>query len=110
MKTCLGILSEPRENGFVNRDMLFYMLNELSPEYFSSQSQVNRTIQDVVALLRCSPYNLRILESCRGRVAGLIRLEVPKALSVDCSRYKERYSIPSDLNFLDILSMKERNI
>lgn len=45
MKTCLGILSEPRENGFVNRDMLFYMLNELSPEYFSSQSQVNRTIQ-----------------------------------------------------------------
>ncbi|KAG8388768.1 hypothetical protein BUALT_Bualt02G0159600 [Buddleja alternifolia] len=72
MEMCYQILVQ--ENRGTQRE-LFYKLLCDSPEYFTSQSQVNRTIQDLVALLRCSRFSLGIMASSRGAVASRLWLQ-----------------------------------
>ncbi|KAK2664153.1 hypothetical protein Ddye_002727 [Dipteronia dyeriana] len=96
MEMCFQILVQEKR---VTQRELFYKLLCESPEYFTSQLQVNRTIQDVVALLRCSRYSLGIMASSRG-------LE-PNGEAVDCSQCgSSGYAISGDLNLLDNLMMK----
>ncbi|KAG8375019.1 hypothetical protein BUALT_Bualt10G0056000 [Buddleja alternifolia] len=104
----------------VTQRELFYKLLCDSPDYFTSQSQVNRTIQDLVALLRCSRYSLGIMASSRGAVAGRLweswDLESryspsvthePNQEAVDCSTSgSSGYAISGDLNLLEKLVMK----
>ncbi|THG10983.1 hypothetical protein TEA_024346 [Camellia sinensis var. sinensis] len=86
---------------------LFYKLLCDSPDYFTSQLQVNRTIQDVVALLRCSRYSLGIMASSRGAIAGRLLLQEPNQEVVDCSACgSSGYTISGDLNLLEKLVMK----
>ncbi|CAN1189655.1 Meiotic recombination protein SPO11-2 [Linum perenne] len=101
MELCYQTLSQEKR---VTQRELFYKLLCDSPEYFSSQPQVNRTIQDVVSLLRCSRFSLGIVASSRGVVAG--RLE-PNQEIVDCSECgSSGYSISGDLDLLDRLTMR----
>jgi len=97
MEMCFKILSQEKR---VTQRELFYKLLCVSPDCFSSQLQVNRTIQglfnfiflrigfcsiermvlnlcvtDVVGLLRCSRYSLGIMASSRGIVAGRLLLQ-----------------------------------
>ncbi|CAN1189656.1 Meiotic recombination protein SPO11-2 [Linum perenne] len=72
MELCYQTLSQEKR---VTQRELFYKLLCDSPEYFSSQPQVNRTIQDVVSLLRCSRFSLGIVASSRGVVAGRLVLQ-----------------------------------
>ncbi|CAN1300544.1 Meiotic recombination protein SPO11-2, partial [Linum perenne] len=91
----------------VTQRELFYKLLCDSPEYFSSQPQVNRTIQDVVSLLRCSRFSLGIVASSRGVVAGRLVLQEPNQEIVDCSECgSSGYSISGDLDLLDRLTMR----
>ncbi|WRX18288.1 Spo11/DNA topoisomerase VI [Theobroma cacao] len=96
MEMCFEILIEEKK---VTQRELFYKLLCDSPDYFSSQLQVNRTIQDVVALLRCSRNSLGIMASSKG-------LE-PNQEVVDCSACgSSGYAISGDLKLLDSLIMK----
>ncbi|KAJ0106072.1 hypothetical protein Patl1_17638 [Pistacia atlantica] len=123
MEMCFHILVEEKQ---VTQRELFYKLLCDSPEYFTSQLQVNRTIQDVVALLRCSRYSLGIMASGRGLVAGRLLLQAlisfisfdcifafcliymePNHEVVDCSACgSSGYAISGDLNLLEKLVMK----
>ncbi|XP_031249563.1 meiotic recombination protein SPO11-2 isoform X2 [Pistacia vera] len=104
MEMCFHILVEEKQ---VTQRELFYKLLCDSPEYFTSQLQVNRTIQDVVALLRCSRYSLGIMASSRGLVAGRLLLQEPNHEVVDCSACgSSGYAISGDLNLLEKLVMK----
>ncbi|XP_073131201.1 meiotic recombination protein SPO11-2 isoform X1 [Henckelia pumila] len=104
MVMCHQILVQEKK---VTQRELFYKLLSDSPEYFTSQLQVNRTIQDVVALLRCSRYSLGIMASSRGVVAGRLLLQEPNLNIVDCSICgSSGYAISGDLNFLENLMMK----
>ncbi|KAJ0048045.1 hypothetical protein Pint_15092 [Pistacia integerrima] len=123
MEMCFHILVEEKQ---VTQRELFYKLLCDSPEYFTSQLQVNRTIQDVVALLRCSRYSLGIMASSRGLVAGRLLLQAlilsllslliaflhsvlyePNHEVVDCSACgSSGYAISGDLNLLEKLVMK----
>ncbi|KAK8972796.1 hypothetical protein V6N11_033136 [Hibiscus sabdariffa] len=109
MEKCLEILIQEKR---VTQRELFYKLLCDSPDYFSSQLQVNRTIQefcakDVVALLRCSRYSLGIMASSRGLVAGRILLQEPNQEAVECSACgSSGYAISGDLNLLESLIMK----
>ncbi|XVE64775.1 hypothetical protein DITRI_Ditri07aG0128900 [Diplodiscus trichospermus] len=104
MEMCFEILIQEKR---VTQRELFYKLLCDSPAYFSSQLQVNRTIQDVVALLRCSRYSLGIMASSRGLVAGRILLQEPNQETVDCSACgSSGYAISGDLNLLEGLVMK----
>ncbi|XP_057989557.1 meiotic recombination protein SPO11-2 isoform X2 [Hevea brasiliensis] len=104
MEVCFLILVQEKR---VTQRELFYKLLCVSPEYFSSQLQVNRTIQDVVALLRCSRYSLGIMASSRGVVAGRLLLQEPNQEVVDCAECgSSGYAISGDLNMLDKLLMK----
>ncbi|KAL4339468.1 hypothetical protein GQ457_08G032230 [Hibiscus cannabinus] len=104
MEKCLEIVIQEKR---VTQRELFYKLLCDSPDYFSSQLQVNRTIQDVVALLRCSRYSLGIMASSRGLVAGRILLQEPNQEAVDCSACgSSGYAISGDLNLLESLIMK----
>ncbi|KAE8710797.1 Meiotic recombination protein SPO11-2 [Hibiscus syriacus] len=101
MEMCFEILIQEKR---VTQRELFYKLLCNSPDYFSSQLQVNRTIQDVVALLRCSRYSLGIMASSRGLVAGL---QEPNQEAVDCSACgSSGYAISGDLKLLESLIMK----
>ncbi|KAH1107235.1 hypothetical protein J1N35_011003 [Gossypium stocksii] len=104
MEMCFEILIQEKR---VTQRELFYKLLCDSPHYFSSQLQVNRTIQDVVALLRCSRYSLGIMASSKGLVAGRILLQEPNQEAVDCSACgSSGYAISGDLNLLESLIMK----
>ncbi|XVF52978.1 hypothetical protein PTKIN_Ptkin05aG0061400 [Pterospermum kingtungense] len=104
MEMCFEILIQEKR---VTQRELFYKLLCDSPDYFSSQLQVNRTIQDVVALLRCSRFSLGIMASSRGLVAGRILLQEPNQEAVDCSACgSSGYAISGDLKLLESLVMK----
>ncbi|TYH58348.1 hypothetical protein ES332_D08G147900v1 [Gossypium tomentosum] len=104
MEMCFEFLTQEKR---VTQRELFYKLLCDSPHYFSSQLQVNRTIQDVVALLRCSRYSLGIMASSKGLVAGRILLQEPNQEAVDCSACgSSGYAISGDLNLLESLIMK----
>ncbi|KAM7256522.1 hypothetical protein ACFE04_012263 [Oxalis oulophora] len=116
MEICLQILVQKKR---VTQRELFYMLLCKSPDYFSSQLQVNRTTQgrtftplfclgvvDIVALLRCTRYSLGIMASSRGVVAGRLLLQTPNEGVVDCTQCgSSGYAISGDLNLLDNLVM-----
>ncbi|KAJ8764900.1 hypothetical protein K2173_010365 [Erythroxylum novogranatense] len=103
MGLCLQILVQGKR---VTQRELFYKLLCDSPSYFSSQLQVNRTIQDVVALLQCSRFSLGIMASSRGVVAGRLLLQEPDQEVIDCSTCgSSGYAISGDLNLLDKLNM-----
>ncbi|PSS11368.1 Meiotic recombination protein like [Actinidia chinensis var. chinensis] len=104
MEMCYQVLVQ--EKRLTQRE-LFYKLLCDSPEYFTSQLQVNRTIQDVVALLRCSRFSLGIMASSRGAIAGRLFLQEPGQEVVDCSACgSSGYAISGDLNLLEKLVMK----
>ncbi|KAJ9555130.1 hypothetical protein OSB04_009744 [Centaurea solstitialis] len=126
MEMCYEILVQEKR---VTQRELFYKLLCASPDYFASQLQVNQTIQDVVALLRCSRFSLGIMASSRGAVAGRLLLQIlhngPTVSTYGCSSasklcYKEPdqetvdctacgssgYAISGDLNLLEKLIMK----
>ncbi|XP_057968460.1 meiotic recombination protein SPO11-2 isoform X2 [Malania oleifera] len=104
MEMCLRILVQEKR---VTQRELFYKLLCGSPEYFTSQLQVNRTIQDVVALLRCSRYSLGIIASSRGAVAGRLWLQEPNQEVVDCSTCgSSGHAISGDLNLLEKMAMR----
>ncbi|GMQ05546.1 hypothetical protein CsSME_00050532 [Camellia sinensis var. sinensis] len=104
MEMCYQVLVQ--EKRLTQRE-LFYKLLCDSPDYFTSQLQVNRTIQDVVALLRCSRYSLGIMASSRGAIAGRLLLQEPNQEVVDCSACgSSGYTISGDLNLLEKLVMK----
>ncbi|KAL7160019.1 hypothetical protein ABFS83_01G066800 [Erythranthe nasuta] len=104
MEMCYQILIEEKK---VTQRELFYKLLCDSPQYFTSQLQVNRTIQDLVALVRCSRYSLGIMASSRGAVAGRLLLQEPNQEIVDCSTCgSSGYAISGDLNLLENLVMK----
>ncbi|PQQ16648.1 meiotic recombination protein SPO11-2 [Prunus yedoensis var. nudiflora] len=104
MAMCSQILGQEKK---VTQRELFYKLLCDSPDYFSSQSQVNRTVQDVVALLRCSRYSLGIMASSRGLVAGRLLLQEPNQGVVDCAACGfSGHGISGDLSSIDSLIMK----
>ncbi|KAJ6701778.1 MEIOTIC RECOMBINATION PROTEIN SPO11 [Salix koriyanagi] len=101
MEMCFKILLQEKR---VTQRELFYKLLCVSPDCFSSQLQVNRTIQ---ALLRCSRFSLGIMASSRGIVAGRLLVQEPDKEMVDCSECgSSGYAISGDLNLLDRLVMK----
>ncbi|XP_010418437.1 PREDICTED: meiotic recombination protein SPO11-2-like [Camelina sativa] len=104
MEMCFQILLLEKR---VTQRELFYKLLCDSPDYFSSQIEVNRTVQDVVALLRCSRYSLGIMASSRGLVAGRLFLQEPGKEAVDCSACgSSGFAITGDLNLLDNTIMR----
>ncbi|XP_021820855.1 meiotic recombination protein SPO11-2 [Prunus avium] len=104
MAMCSQILGQEKK---VTQREIFYKLLCDSPDYFSSQSQVNRTVQDVVALLRCSRYSLGIMASSRGLVAGRLLLQEPNQGVVDCAACGfSGHGISGDLSSIDSLIMK----
>ncbi|XP_062147215.1 meiotic recombination protein SPO11-2 [Alnus glutinosa] len=104
MEMCFRILVQEKR---VTQRELFYKLLCDSPDYFTSQLQVNRTIQDVVALLRCSRYSLGIMASSRGLVAGRLSLQEPNQEVVDCSACgSSGHPISGDLSLLEKLVLK----
>uniref|UniRef100_A0A7N0TVJ6 DNA topoisomerase (ATP-hydrolyzing) n=2 Tax=Kalanchoe fedtschenkoi TaxID=63787 RepID=A0A7N0TVJ6_KALFE len=103
IEVCLQILAQGKR---VTQRELFYMLLCDSPDYFSCQLQVNKTIQDVVALLRCSRYSLGIMASSRGVVVGRLKLQEPGKDPVDCSGCgSSGFGISGDLDLVDGLIM-----
>ncbi|GAB2209342.1 hypothetical protein Droror1_Dr00026553 [Drosera rotundifolia] len=101
MEMCLRVLVEEKR---VTQRELFYKLLCSSPEYFTSQKQVNRTIQDVVVLLRCSRYSLGIMASSRGLIAGRVMLQEANQDVVDCSSCgSSGHTIKGELNLLENL-------
>jgi DNA topoisomerase VI subunit A len=60
----------------VTQRELFYMLLTDAAAKVESQAQVNESIQDVVALLRCDRRSLGILASSKGSVVGRLVIEV----------------------------------
>ncbi|KAK3429352.1 hypothetical protein EUGRSUZ_E00781 [Eucalyptus grandis] len=104
MEMCYQILIQEKK---VTQRELYYKLLCTSSEYFTSQLQVNKAIQDTVALLRCSRYSLGIMASSRGLVAGRLLLQEPNKEIVDCcSCGSSGYPISGDLNLLEKLIMK----
>lgn len=104
MEICFQILTEEKR---VTQRELFYKLLCHSPDYFSSQLQVNRSIQDVVSLLRCSRFSLGIMASSRGLIAGRVILQGPNQEVVDCSACgSSGHPISGDLDYLDKLSVR----
>ncbi|TYI14663.1 hypothetical protein ES332_A08G135100v1 [Gossypium tomentosum] len=96
MEMCFEILIQDKR---VTQRELFYKLLCDSPHYFSSQLQVNRTIQAVTVL--------GIMASRKGLVAGRILLQEPNQEAVDCPACgSSGYAISGDLNLLESLSMK----
>lgn len=104
MEMCSQILIQDKR---VTQRELFYKLLCNSPAYFPTQLHVNRTVQDVVALLRCSRYSLGIMASSRGLVAGRLLLQEPEQEVVDCTACgSSGYAISGDLDLLQKLTLK----
>ncbi|KAE9596530.1 putative DNA topoisomerase (ATP-hydrolyzing) [Lupinus albus] len=103
MEMCYQILLQEK---CVTQRELYYKLLCDSPHLFPSQTDVNRTIQDVVALLRCSRFSLGIIASSRGLIAGRIILQEPGKEDVDCSMCgSSGHTISGDFNLLQKLSL-----
>ncbi|XP_004511556.1 meiotic recombination protein SPO11-2 isoform X1 [Cicer arietinum] len=101
MEMCYQILLQEKR---VTQRELFYKLLCDSPHLFPSQKDVNRTIQDLVALLRCSRYSLGIMASSRGLIAGRLILQEPGKEVVDCSVCgSSGHTISGDFNLLEKL-------
>ncbi|KAL9328729.1 hypothetical protein ACSQ67_003732 [Phaseolus vulgaris] len=101
MEICYQILLQEKR---VTQRELFYKLLCLSPDLFPSQTHVNRTIQDLVALLRCSRFSLGIMASSRGLISGRLTLQEPGKEVVDCSLCgSSGFPISGDLNLLERL-------
>ncbi|OVA16955.1 Spo11/DNA topoisomerase VI [Macleaya cordata] len=99
MEICFQLLVKEKR---VTQRELFYKLLCDSPDYFNSQLQVNRTIQDVVALLRCSRHSLGIMASSRGAVVGRLMIQEPNQEIVDCTMCgSSGHAITGDLNLLE---------
>ncbi|KAG7036015.1 Meiotic recombination protein SPO11-2 [Cucurbita argyrosperma subsp. argyrosperma] len=108
MEMCSQILLQEKR---VTQRELFYKLLCDSPAYFPTQLHVNRTIQDVVALLRCSRFSLGVMASSRGLVAGRLLLQAhcsePEQETVDCAACgTSGYAISGDLDLLRKLTLK----
>ncbi|KAI3848703.1 hypothetical protein MKX03_025077 [Papaver bracteatum] len=104
MEMCYQLLMKEKR---VTQRELFYKLLCDSPEYFTSQLEVNRSIQDVVALLRCSRHSLGIMASSRGLVAGRLMIQEPNKEVVDCSMCgSSGYAITGDLSLLEKMSIR----
>lgn len=104
MEMCYHVLLQEKR---VTQRELFYKLLCDSPHYFPSQLHVNRTIQDLVALLQCSRYSLGIMASSRGAVAGRLLLQEANKEVMDCSCCgSSGYAISGDLDLLQSLSMR----
>lgn len=101
MEMCFRILGLGKQ---VTQRELFYKLLCDSPEYFPSQNQVNRTVQDVVALLRCSRQSLGIMASSRGAIVGRLLLQEPGQETIDCAVLGPAgHAITGDLGLLSKL-------
>ncbi|KAL2348014.1 hypothetical protein Fmac_002014 [Flemingia macrophylla] len=101
MEICYQILLQ--EKRVTQRELFYKMLCD-SSHLFPSQKHVNRTIQDLVALLRCSRYSLGIMASSRGLVAGRLVLQEPGKEVVDCSLCgSSGFAISGDLTLLENL-------
>ncbi|KAK9103736.1 hypothetical protein Sjap_020990 [Stephania japonica] len=102
MEICYQLLIKGK---MVTQRELFYKLLSSSPEFFASQLQVNRSIQEVVALLRCSRHSLGIMASSRGAIAGrLVLQKEPEQEIVDCTMCgSSGHAITGDLNVLEKL-------
>ncbi|XP_031495683.1 meiotic recombination protein SPO11-2 [Nymphaea colorata] len=101
IELCYQIISKDKR---VTQRELFYKLLCDSPDYFSSQSQVNRSIQDVVALLRCTRQSLGIIASSRGTVVGRLLIKGQNHDDVDCSQLGPTgHPITGDLHLLENL-------
>ncbi|XP_042506065.1 meiotic recombination protein SPO11-2 isoform X2 [Macadamia integrifolia] len=104
MEMCFQLLTEEKR---VTQRELFYKLLCNSPDYFTSQLEVNRTIQDVVALLHCSRYSLGIMASSRGALTGRLLLQDPNQETIDCTACgSSGYAITGDLNVIEKLVMQ----
>ncbi|KAK9147392.1 hypothetical protein Scep_006149 [Stephania cephalantha] len=101
MEICYQLLIKGK---MVTQRELFYKLLSSSPEFFASQLQVNISIQEVVALLRCSRHCLGIMASSRGAIAGRLVLQEPEQEIVDCTMCgSSGHAITGDLNVLEKL-------
>ncbi|KAJ6845087.1 meiotic recombination protein SPO11-2 isoform X1 [Iris pallida] len=101
MEMCFRILGLGKQ---VTQRELFYKLLCDSPEYFASQNQVNRIVQDVVALLRCSRQSLGIMASSRGAIVGRLLLQEPGQETIDCAVLGPAgHAIAGDLDLLSKL-------
>ncbi|KAI3933594.1 hypothetical protein MKX01_032699 [Papaver californicum] len=99
MEMCYQLLMKEKR---VTQRELFYKLLCDSPEFFTSQLEVNRSIQDVVALLRCSRHSLGIMASSRGFIVGRLMIQEPNKEVVDCSMCgSSGYAITGDLSLLE---------
>ncbi|KAJ7944970.1 meiotic recombination protein SPO11-2 [Quillaja saponaria] len=104
LEMCYQILVQEKR---VTQRELYYKLLCNAPDLFTSQLEVNRTIQDVVALLRCSRYSLGVMASSRGLIAGRVLLQEPNKEVVDCSVCgSSGQPISGDLNMLGKLILK----
>ncbi|KAH0470285.1 hypothetical protein IEQ34_000008 [Dendrobium chrysotoxum] len=104
MEMCFQILSQGK---LVTQRELFYKLLSDSPNYFSSQREVNRAVQDVVALLRCTRNSLGIIASSRGTIIGRLSIKNQEGDIVDCSGLGPAgYAISGDLNLLSKLEFR----
>ncbi|PUZ50185.1 hypothetical protein GQ55_6G039200 [Panicum hallii var. hallii] len=103
MEMCYKILGEGK---LVHQRELFYKLLSDSPKYFSCQSHVNRAIQDVVSLLRCTRQSLGVMASGRGSLIGRLVLHEPDEEQIDCSILgASGHAITGDLNILSKLNL-----
>ncbi|OEL19619.1 Meiotic recombination protein SPO11-2 [Dichanthelium oligosanthes] len=103
MELCYKILGEGK---LVHQRELFYKLLSDSPQYFSCQRHVNRAIQDVVALLRCTRQSLGVMASSRGALIGRLVLHEPDEEQIDCSILgASGHEITGDLNVLSKLNL-----
>lgn len=82
LRICYQLLEEGKQ---ATQRELFYRLLSEAPNYFQCQSQVNNTIQDVVALLKCSRNSLGILASSKGSVAGRLIIQESNGEFLDCT-------------------------
>ncbi|KAJ3692591.1 hypothetical protein LUZ60_011686 [Juncus effusus] len=104
MQMCYAILKEGK---LVTQRELFYKLLSDSPDYFSSQSQVNSTIQDLVTMLKCTRQSLGVMASSRGAITGRIILHGNGEESLDCTALGPAgHAITGDLNYLQNLSFQ----
>ncbi|TKW08882.1 hypothetical protein SEVIR_6G054300v4 [Setaria viridis] len=103
MEMCYKILGEGK---LVHQRELFYKLLSDSPKYFSCQRHVNRAIQDVVSLLRCTRQSLGVMASSRGALIGRLVLHEPDEEQIDCSILgASGHAITGDLNVLSKLNL-----
>ncbi|CAL5010245.1 unnamed protein product [Urochloa decumbens] len=103
MEMCYKILGEGK---MVHQRELFYKLLSDSPKYFSCQRHVNRAIQDVVSLLRCTRQSLGVMASSRGALIGRLVLHEPDEEQIDCSILgASGHAITGDLNVLSRLNL-----